>query len=250
LLFKVALERPSFQGKLKEFTRLDNREYNAPMSTARKTARRRSSSLSALFIPVAFFFGIAAGYMLGVTRTPATASDNLSPVSEDDPSQGPENAAVTIVEFSDYQCPYCQMWYQQVLPRLMSEYAGQIRFIYRDFPLGGHPEAQPAAEAANCAGDQDAYWEFQDSIFSGAYGYGRSAYEQYAEELGLDMDKFTSCLDTRKYQAEVLEDYNDALKLGVQSTPTFFINDTQLIGAQPYETFKQMVEAELAKAEQ
>jgi len=188
--------------------------------------------------------------MLGVTRTPATDSNSLSPVTDDDPSMGPEDALVTIVEFSDYQCPYCQMWYQEVLPRLMSEFAGKIRFIYRDFPLGGHPEAQPAAEAANCAGDQDAYWEFHNSIFSGLYGYGRSAYEQYAQELDLDIDKFTSCLDSRRHQAEVLEDYNDALRLGVQSTPTFFINDTQLIGAQPYETFKQMVEAELARAEQ
>jgi protein-disulfide isomerase len=186
--------------------------------------------------------------MLGSTRTPATTT--LSAVTDDDPSQGPENAPVTIVEFSDYQCPYCQMWHEQVLSRLMTEYAGKIRFIYRDFPLGGHPEAQPAAEAANCAGDQNAYWEFQDSIFSGLYGYGRSAYEQYALDLGLDIDKFSTCLDNRKYQAEVQEDYSDAIALGVQSTPTFFINDRQVVGAQPFETFQQIVEAELAKAGQ
>jgi protein-disulfide isomerase len=185
--------------------------------------------------------------MLGNTRTSSAA---LSPVTDDDPSQGPKNAKVTIVEFSDYQCPYCQLWHQEVLPRLMSEYGDQIRFIYRDFPLGGHPEAQPAAEAANCAGDQDAYWEFQDSIFSGLYGYGRSAYEQYALDLGLDAEKFTTCLNSRRHQAEVLEDYSDGVSLGVQSTPTFFINDTQIVGAQPYETFQQLVEAELARAGQ
>ncbi len=217
------------------------------MSTSNKRARRRSSSFSALFIPVAFFFGLAAGYMLGST---STSSAGLDPVTNDDPSQGPKNAPVTIVEFSDYQCPYCQLWHAEVLPRLLAEYAGKIRFIYRDFPLGGHPEAQPAAEAANCAGDQDAYWEFQDAIFSSQYGYGRSAYEQYAIDLGLDTEKFTSCLDSRRHQAEVLEDYSDGVRLGVQSTPTFFINGTQVVGAQPYETFQQFVEAELAQSGQ
>lgn len=221
--------------------------YNSSMSKSKKLARRRTSSLSALFIPVAFFFGLAAGYLLGNTRT-VTAS--ISPVTDDDPSQGPADAPVVIVEFSDYQCPYCQMWHQQVLPLLLSEYEGKIRFIYRDFPLGGHPEAQPAAEAANCAGDQDAYWQFQDSIFNGLQAYGRSAYEQYALDLNLDMEEFTNCLDNRKHQAEVLEDYSDGISLGVQSTPTFFINDTQLVGAQPFETFQRMIEAALAGAEQ
>lgn len=218
------------------------------MSSSSKRVKRRPVSYSALFIPVAFFFGLVAGYLLGNTRTPVSAA--LSPVTKDDPSLGPENAPVTIVEFSDYQCPYCQLWHQEVLPLLLSEYPEDIRFIYRDFPLDGHPESQPAAEAANCAGDQDSYWEFQEGIFSGLYGYGRSAYEQYALDLGLDSDKFTTCLDSRRHQAEVLEDYSDAIRLGVQSTPTFFINDTQVVGAQPYETFQRLVEAELARSGQ
>ncbi len=218
------------------------------MSSPSKRGKRRSSSFAALFIPVAFFLGLAAGYMLGSTRPAASAS--LSPVTDDDPSLGPADALVTIVEFSDYQCPYCQVWHNEVLPLILAEYGDRVRFIYRDFPLSGHPEAQPAAEAANCAGDQDAYWEFQAAIFSGVYGYGRSAYDQYALDLGLDEDKFASCLDNRRQQAEVLEDYSDALRLGVQSTPTFFINDTQLIGAQSYATFQQMIETELARAGQ
>jgi len=215
------------------------------MSRSKKQVKRRASSNWALFIPLVFFVGLAAGYMLGKVPTQAAA---MSPVTDDDPSQGPEDAPVVIVEFSDYQCPYCQMWHQDVLPRIMNEYSGQIRFIYRDFPLSGHPEAQPAAEAANCAGDQDAYWQFQDAIFSGLYGYGITAYTQYAQDLGLDMDSFSSCVDKRKHQAEVLEDYSEAISLGVQSTPTFFINGTQLVGAQPFETFQSMIEAELAKA--
>lgn len=207
--------------------------------------KRRASSNYALFIPLAFFIGLAAGYMLGKVPIKAAA---MSPVTVDDPSRGPVDAPVVIVEFSDYQCPYCQMWHEQVLPLIMEEYSEQVRFIYRDFPLSGHPEAQPAAEAANCAGDQEAYWEFQDAIFSGLYGYGETAYNQYAQDLGLEMDTFTACIDNRDYEAEVLEDYSDAISLGVQSTPTFFINGTQLVGAQPYETFQNMIESALSKA--
>ncbi len=218
------------------------------MKTPKQRVRKHSTSFTGLFIPVAFFVGLAAGYLLGNTRT--SSSVGLDPVTDDDPAQGPKNAAVTIVEFSDYQCPYCKLWHEEVLPRLLDEYAGKIRFIYRDFPLGGHPEAQPAAEAANCAGDQDAYWEFQDAIFSTQYGYGRSAYEQYALDLGLDLEEFTACLDSRRYEAEVLEDYSDGIRLGVQSTPTFFINGTQVVGAQPYETFQRVIETELAQAGQ
>jgi protein-disulfide isomerase len=183
--------------------------------------------------------------MLGKVPTTAAA---MSPVTDDDPSQGPADAPVVIVEFSDYQCPYCQMWHQEVLPQIMEEYSGKVRFIYRDFPLSGHPDAQPAAEAANCAGDQDAYWQFQEAIFSGLYGYGESAYTQYAQDLGLVMDTFTSCIANRVHEAEVLEDYSDAIRLGVQSTPTFFINGTQLVGAQPFETFQNMIELALSKA--
>lgn len=217
------------------------------MSRDKKLRRRKTKSLSALFIPLAFFLGLAAGYMLGNTKT---TSASLNPATEDDPAQGPKDAPVVIVEFSDYQCPYCQLWHEEVLPRILSEYTGSVRFIYRDFPLSGHPEAQPAAEAANCAGDQDSYWQFQDSIFSGLYGYGRQAYEQYATELTLEMDTFTTCLDSHRHQAEVLEDYSDGIKLGVQSTPTFFINGIQLVGAQPFETFQRVIEAELVKLEQ
>jgi protein-disulfide isomerase len=184
--------------------------------------------------------------MLGATRT--TPSATMDPATDDDPSMGEAKAAVTIVEFSDYQCPYCQRWHAEVLPQIMAEYPGSVRFIYRDFPLSGHAEAQPAAEAANCAGDQDSYWSFSDAIFSGEQGYGRSAYEQYAADLGLDEDEFASCLDSRRHQAEVLEDYSDGIRLGVQSTPTFFVNGIQVVGAQPFETFQNLIESELAKA--
>jgi protein-disulfide isomerase len=132
----------------------------------------------------------------------------------------------------------------------MVEYAGKIRFIYRDYPLSGHGDAEPAAEAANCAGEQNAYWQFHDAIFSEKYGYGRSAYQKYAGELGLDVDAFTKCIASRRYKDEVLGDFRDGIRLGVNSTPTFFVNDTQVVGAQPFDVFKQVIDSELALANQ
>ncbi len=215
------------------------------MGTSKKKSRKRSSPLTALFIPIAFLAGLGCGYFLWGNRATSGA---VSPVSRDDPSIGPAKAVVTIVEFSDYQCPYCKRWHDEVLPLILAEYGDLVRYIYRDFPLQGHAEAQPAAEAANCAGDQGAYWEFHDAIFSNRYGYGRSAYVQYARDLGLDIEAFNECLNSRKFQDEVTSDFRDGIRLGVNSTPTFFVNNTQVVGAQPFEAFKQVIEAELALA--
>jgi protein-disulfide isomerase len=178
------------------------------------STNKKSKSLSPfihLLIPVAFVLGLGSGYLLwGHTTSPAVAEATEIPrvnVSTDgDPSIGSENAPVTIVEFSDYQCPYCQAWYLQTFDQLMANYPGQILFVYRDLPLPGHPESLPSAEAANCAGEQGAYWKFHDALFSGQYELGRSAYEQYAAALALDTAAFTACLDDHRYQAEVEAD--------------------------------------------
>jgi protein-disulfide isomerase len=128
----------------------------------------------------------------------------------------------------------------------MANYPTQIRFVYRDLPIPGHPDALPAAEAADCAGEQGAYWDYHNALFDAQYGLGRSAYEQYGSELGLDMAAFTSCLDDQRYQAEVDADSSDAARLGLSSTPTFIINGRVLVGALPYADFKQVIDEELA----
>jgi protein-disulfide isomerase len=176
----------------------------------------------------------------------ATEVQRVDVSTDGDPSIGSEDAPVTIVEFSDYQCPYCQAWYQQTYDQLMANYPGKILFVYRDLPLPGHPESLPSAEAANCAGEQGAYWKFHDALFSGQYELGRSAYEQYAAALGLDTAAFTACLDDHRYQAEVKADAADAEKLGLNGTPSFVINGRILIGAQPFENFKAIIDEELA----
>jgi len=218
------------------------------------TTHKKNKPLPAfvhLFIPVAFILGLGSGYLLwGQPVTPVAAVvagvQRVNVSTEGDPSIGPEDAPVTIVEFSDYQCPYCQSWYLQTFDRLMAYYPDQIRFVYRDLPLPGHPESLPAAEAANCAGEQGAYWKFHNALFSGKYTLGRAAYEQYAAALELDRAAFTTCLDDHRTQDEVMADAADATSLRLTGTPSFVINGRILIGALPFEDFKTIIDEELA----
>jgi len=166
---------------------------------------------------------------------------------DDDPILGPDSAKITIIEFSDYECPFCQKWVMEVMPRIFEKYGDQVRIVYRDYPLIGlHDNAAPAAEAANCANDQGNYWPYHDLLFSGQRRLGRETFEAYAQELKLDMNEFKACLDDRRHQKEVEADYNYASELGVQSTPTFFINGLALVGAQPFEVFERVIDMELA----
>jgi protein-disulfide isomerase len=160
--------------------------------------------------------------------------------------RGPADAPITIVEFSDYQCPFCRRWHDEVAQALYDSYPNQIRLVYRNLPLTSiHPDAQSAAEAALCAGDQNAYWEFHDKLFSGEL-LGKSTYLQYAQELNLNITTFEACIDNRTHQAAVEADSEFAVNLGVRSTPTFFINGLAIVGAQPLDVFKQVIDKELA----
>jgi protein-disulfide isomerase len=207
-------------------------------------------------VALAFFgAGLGTGWYVWGRPTPEPTAQIQIPENlirydvdlDDDPSLGPADAPITIVEFSDYQCPFCTRWHDQVFKKLMDEYDGQIRFIYRDFPLKSiHPEAVPAAEAANCAFEQDAFWGFHDALFKAEFGLGVEAYEQYARGLGLDMEKFTACVAERRYADDVESDFIYASEFGISSTPTFFVNGIPIVGAQPYDVFKQVIDLELA----
>jgi protein-disulfide isomerase len=220
-----------------------------PKTPSRKKSRFDVASIAVLFLPVAFLLGIGAGYLLwgtGLGSGAKAVAGSFNPVG-DDPAFGPKNAPITIVEFSDYQCPYCKSWHEQVYHRLISEYGDKIRFVYRDFPLTQiHPGAQPAAEAANCALDQDKYWEYHDAIFSGNYDLTRDGFLKIAADLSMDTGSFADCIDSNKYADEVQTDQQDGISLGVQSTPTFYINGFQVVGAQPYENFKNVIDQILA----
>ncbi|MBI2003438.1 MAG: DsbA family protein [Parcubacteria group bacterium] len=181
--------------------------------------------------------------------------------ADDDAFLGPENANVLIIDFSDFQCPFCRSFWRETLSRLKSEYIDSgksVRFVYRDFPLNSiHPLAQKYAEAAECSGDQGKYWQMHDKIFEeqdklgqGTIGaYAVNDIKSWAGELGLNSLEFNQCLDSGKYAKEVEKDFNDGSAAGVRGTPTFFINGIPLVGSQPFENLKAIIDQELEKNE-
>ncbi len=168
---------------------------------------------------------------------------------ESDPMIGDVDAPVTIVEFSDFQCPFCSRFYSQTYLALKENYVdtGKVNIVFRDFPLSFHPEAEPAALAAECANEQGEFWAFHDLIFENQDSISASQYLTWAEDLGLDMDQFSDCVDSQKYKSEVANDYNDGGRLGVTGTPGFFINGVLVTGAQPYSVFASAIDAALAE---
>ena len=169
--------------------------------------------------------------------------------ADDDPGQGPEDAAVTIVEFSDFQCPYCATFQQETLPQILSEYGDQVRFVYRDFPLTSlHANALKAAEASECADDQGKYWEYHDLLFQNQSALDDESLKGYAASLEMDTATFDECLASGKYTQEVAKDLQDGTEAGVQGTPSFFVNGMPIRGAQPYQAFQAAIEAALAEA--
>ena len=230
---------------------------------------KRSHFFSALAV-LSFFVGLFLGYVIwgtgflwGDVKTSQTAAQAEGPVTEapatqqpkvtryDIPSDGfyalgPADAPITIVEFSDYQCPYCRRWHDEVYQPLLAAYPGKIKLVYRNLPLTTiHPDSLSAAEAAMCAGEQNAYWTFHEKLFS-SDALGNSVYVQYAQELGLDMNSFQACIDEHKYQKDIQADSDFAINLGISSTPTFFINGLAVVGAQPLGVFQQVIDKELA----
>ena len=178
-------------------------------------------------------------------QQPQPVKIDTSNIVDDDTIKGNNNAKVTIVSFEDYQCPFCER-VQPALKQIEKEYGDKVRFVFRDFPLRNiHPQAQIASEAAECAGEQNKYWEYHDVLFGNQQALDAASLKKYAADLKLDTNKFNECLDSGKMQAEVDKDLNDGSALGVTGTPTFFINGQKLVGAQPYSEFKRIIDAEL-----
>jgi protein-disulfide isomerase len=259
--------KPTRKKKIEEEPLIEPETADEPETNQQETFTFKVSHFYAVLTVFAFAAGVLLGYVVwGIApaeKSPVTAAQAQGPVveapvtaqpqftryevaSEGFPSIGPEDAPITIIEFSDYQCPYCRRWHQQVYQSLFNAYPGKIRLVYRHFPLTSiHPDAFPAAEAAMCAGEQNAYWQFHEKLFSSS-ALGSDVYTQYAQELGLDMETFTSCLTEGRYREAIQADLDFAMNLGVRSTPTFFINGLAIVGAQPLDIFKQIIDKELA----
>lgn len=159
--------------------------------------------------------------------------------------KGDPKAAVTIVEFSDFQCPYCKTA-QTALRNLLTKYNGRVKLAYRDFPLREiHPQAQTAAEAARCAGEQGKFWEFHDALFADQSKQKVADLAAHARTLGLDEQSFQACLASGKYTPKVEADLQEGSKLGITGTPGFFINGVFLSGAQPQAEFEKVIDSQL-----
>lgn len=175
------------------------------------------------------------------------------------PPKGKPDAKLILVEFSDYQCPFCQRHFQSVLPQLEKDYiqTGKLKYVFQDFPLESlHKNAFKAAEAAHCASDQNKYWEMHDRLFTNQQALAPENLTAYAEALGLDRDAFQQCLDGGKYAAQVRDSLTAGEQLGVQGTPSFFLGTAtadgkikavrMMRGALPYPVFKETIDSLLA----
>lgn len=162
-------------------------------------------------------------------------------------SIGDKDAPVTIIEFSDFECPFCERFYSQSYKQIKANYVdtGKVRIVFKHFPLPFHASAQKAAEASECAGEQGKFWEMHDKLFENQNAIAINNLKSYAVDLGLDASKFNTCLDTGKYASKVQKDASDGSAAGVSGTPSFFINGKSVVGAQPYSVFQQAIEAEL-----
>ena len=163
--------------------------------------------------------------------------------------KGDPDAPVTIIEFADFQCPYCGRFFAETKPQIDEQYmqSGKVRFGYFHFAFLG-PESNWAAEATECAADQNKFWEYHDRLYSSQSGENQGAFsknnlKKFADELGLDTSAFNECLDTGKYTQLIQEESNMASSIGVRSTPTFLINGRPVVGAQPFETFEQTIDS-------
>src|SRR5687768_6043646 len=165
-----------------------------------------------------------------------------------DPAIGSASAPVTIVEFSDFQCPFCQR-VAPTLKQVQKTYGDKVRIVWKDFPLTQiHPEAFKAGEAAHCAGEQGKFWEYHDRLFANQQALQPDSLKKYAADAGLDAAKFNACVDTSKYGDRVREGVAQGSRLGVNSTPTLYVNGRMMSGAQPYEAIAAVIDEELARA--
>ena len=250
---------------------LQEEEEEEVIETSEETVTFKLSHFYSVLVVLAFAVGILVGYVAwgrGTTVTAAAptavaAQQPSGPVveapqptqspytryeipTEGYPSLGPDDAEIVIVEFSDYQCPFCRRFHDETYQQLLDAYPGQIRFVYRNLPLTSiHPSAMPAAIASLCANDQNKYWEFHEKLFS-SETLDEATYIQYATDLGLDVETFTACLTSGSHDEFIQQDMNFSLDLGVQSTPTFFVNGLAIVGAQPLVNFQQIIDKELA----
>jgi len=182
------------------------------------------------------------------------ADIDMKELMDDDAIKGADNALVTIVEFSDYECPYCGRYVSETYPLIAENYidTGKINYVFRDLPLSFHENSYPAALAAECVGDlggDSDYYKMHDLLFSDQQSLNYDTFEKYADEIGIDTDLFKECFDNDQFKDEIAADSNTARELGINGTPGFIINGEFVSGALPYSEFEKIIEAKLQEQE-
>jgi protein-disulfide isomerase len=178
-----------------------------------------------------------------VVQPPTAGGVKNIAVNDGDYIRGNEDAKITIVEFSDFECPFCSRFHP-TLQQAMGEYGDDVRWVYKHFPLDSiHPQARPAAEASECAGEQGKFWEYSDELFANQASLGDAYFKQLASQQGLNTSKFNDCLASGKYADKVEADYQAGIAAGVRGTPTSFINGQEINGAQPYASVKAAIDS-------
>jgi protein-disulfide isomerase len=168
------------------------------------------------------------------------------PTTAADPVRGNPTAPITIIEFSDFQCPFCAR-VNPTLAKIRETYGDRVKILWKDYPLPNHPQAPKAAEAARCAGEQSKFWEMHDAMFANQRALEVPSLKQTARAIGLDGAKFDSCLDAGKWEATVRAGSALGETVGVNSTPSLYVNGRAIIGALPFENFKQIIDEELSR---
>ena len=220
-------------------------------------------SFFVIFLVVMVAWGFYVGHLVYLIRTGQLDSEQLfgnstnsvlvqenqlpTLATADDPSFGPADAKIVIVEFSDFECPACGEVYP-VVAELLKNYGDQIRFVFRDFPLTDlHPNAVKAAVAAQCANDQGKFWPMYDKLFTNQENLTETDLKTYAIQIGLNSLQFGNCLDSDRFLSEVEADLAEGIAAGVNATPTFFINGFKVEGVVPLSVFQKIIVAELNK---
>jgi len=180
------------------------------------------------------------------TGQPSTVQ--IFEITKDNHIRGDFNAPITLVEFSDFECPFCAKHYP-TLKKIMNDYQDKVRLVYKHFPLSFHPNGQKAAEASECADEQGKFWEYHDKLFENlaTSGYSLANFKQWAKDLRLNSGKFNECLDSGKFAQKVQADFQEGSQKGVTGTPATFVNGQLISGALPYASFKQVIDSILNK---
>ncbi len=198
-----------------------------------------------------FLLGTIIGFSIDKVQLPFPAVSSITD-TESVRVMGYQNAPITMTEYSDFQCPLCKQFVDTSFATLKEKYidTGKVKFVYKQFPLGIHPQANDAALAAECALAQGKFWEMHDALFQNQLLWsGRDnhmdSFKKFAADLKLDTGKFADCLSSRKYDGNVKKDYQEGITRSINGTPTFYLNDQVIVGAQPLQTFTEAIDAKL-----